>query len=91
MRLAHLSLAHFRNYRQLELDFTGPLTLLQGENAQGKTNLLEAIFMLATSKPVHAQSEREIVDWGAQAEPIPYARIAATVETALARWNWKSS
>ena len=81
MRLAHLSLAHFRNYRHLELDFTGPLTLLQGENAQGKTNLLEAIFMLATSKPVHAQSEREIVDWGAQAEPIPYARIAATVET----------
>ena len=63
MLLTHLSLTHFRNYRQLELDFTGPLVLLQGRNAQGKTNLLEAIFMLATSKPVHALNEREIVDW----------------------------
>ena len=77
MLLTHLSLTHFRNYRQLELDFTGPLVLLQGRNAQGKTNLLEAIFMLATSKPVHALNEREIVDWLAGEEPIPYCRIAA--------------
>ncbi len=77
MLLTHLSLTHFRNYRQLELDFAGPLALLQGRNAQGKTNLLEAIFMLATSKPVHALNEREIVDWLAGEEPIPYCRIAA--------------
>lgn len=81
MYLAHLSLAHFRNYRKLELDFNGPLTLLQGANAQGKTNLLEAIYFLATSKPVHALSEREVVDWLASAEPIPYARVAAHVIT----------
>jgi len=78
--LSHLSLTHFRNYARLELDFTPPLTLLQGQNAQGKTNLLEAIFFLATSKPVHAQSEREIVDWLAQREPIPYCRVGAQVE-----------
>jgi DNA replication and repair protein RecF len=76
MYLTHLSLTHFRNYHRLELDFRGPLTLLQGENAQGKTNLLEAIYFLATSKPVHAQSEREAVDWAAGDEPIPYARVA---------------
>jgi len=57
------------------------MALLQGQNAQGKTNLLEAIFFLATSKPVHAQSEREIVDWLAQSEPIPYCRVAAQVQT----------
>ena len=44
MVLTHLSLTHFRNYRTLEIDFSGDLTLLQGENAQGKTNLLEAIY-----------------------------------------------
>ena len=77
MLLTHLSLTHFRNYRHLEMDFAGPLALLQGRNAQGKTNLLEAIFMLATSKPVHALNEREIVDWQAAEEPIPYCRIAA--------------
>jgi DNA replication and repair protein RecF len=81
MLLTHLSLTHFRNYRRLELDFTRRLTLLQGNNAQGKTSLLEAIYFLATSKPVHAGSEREVVDWHAQEEPIPYSRVAAVVQT----------
>ncbi|MBP8293777.1 MAG: DNA replication/repair protein RecF [Caldilineaceae bacterium] len=80
MRLHRLSLTHFRNYRHLDLAFAGPLTLLQGQNAQGKTNLLEAIFFLATSKPVHAQTEREVVGWGAADEPIPYARLTAEAE-----------
>ena len=79
MLLSHLSLTHFRNYRHLELDFTQRLTLLQGQNAQGKTSLLEAIYFLATSKPVHAATEREVVDWEAQNEPIPYSRVAATI------------
>jgi DNA replication and repair protein RecF len=80
MYLTHLSLAHFRNYHRLELDFSGQVTVLQGPNAQGKTNLLEAIYYLATSKPVHAGSEREVVDWQAGEEPIPFARVAALVE-----------
>ncbi len=80
MRLHRLTLTHFRNYRHLDLAFEGPVTLLQGQNAQGKTNLLEAIFFLATSKPVHAQTEREVVGWGAAEEPIPYARLTAQAE-----------
>ena len=79
MLLSHLSLTHFRNYRHLELDFTQRLTLLQGRNAQGKTSLLEAIYFLATSKPIQATTEREVVDWAAQEEPIPYSRVAATI------------
>lgn len=79
MYLSHLSLTHFRNYRHLELDFSGPLTLFQGQNAQGKTNLLEAIYFMATSKPVHARAEREVVGWDADEEPIPYTRLATTV------------
>jgi DNA replication and repair protein RecF len=75
MLLSRLSLTHFRNYRHLEIAFDAPLTLLQGQNAQGKTNLLEAIFMLATSKAVHASQEREIVGWQAEDEPIPYCRV----------------
>lgn len=77
--LVHLSLTHFRNYQHLELDFSSRLTLLRGDNAQGKTNLLEAIYLLSTSKPVHAQTEREVVDWQAEEEPIPYCRVAAQV------------
>jgi DNA replication and repair protein RecF len=79
MLLSRLTLHQFRNYQHLELSFDTPLTLLQGQNAQGKTNLLEAIFMLATSKAVHAGQEREIVGWRADEEPIPYCRIAGGV------------
>lgn len=79
MFLSHLSLTHFRNYRSLDLDFSRPLTLLQGQNAQGKSNLLEAIYFLATSKPTHAQAEREVVGWTVGEAPMPYSRIAATI------------
>lgn len=80
MFLHRLRLTHFRNYRQLDLAFETPWTLLQGSNAQGKTNLLEAIFMLATSKAIHATQEREIVGWQAQEEPIPYSRVSGDVQ-----------
>ena len=80
MYLSHLTLTHFRNYQQLDLAFNRPLTVVQGANAQGKTNLLEAIYFLATSKPVHALNEREIVGWQAQDEPIPYSRITGHVQ-----------
>jgi len=80
MYLSHLSLNHFRNYQALELDFQQRLILCQGLNAQGKTNLLEAIYFLATSKATHAQQEREIVGWQAQDEPIPYTRVMAQVQ-----------
>ena len=58
MRLHHLSLTNFRNYARLELDLTTPLTIIQGGNAQGKTNLLEAIVVLATSRSPLAMAER---------------------------------
>ncbi len=82
MFLSHLALAHFRNYAHLEIDFASGITLLHGNNAQGKTNLLEAIFFLATARSPHAGAERELIHWGAASEPIPYARVEAKVERA---------
>jgi DNA replication and repair protein RecF len=80
MFLSHLSLNHFRNYRRLTLDFERPLALIQGGNAQGKSNLLEAIYYLATSKSSHARAEREVVGWNATEQPIPFAQITGYVE-----------
>ena len=65
MHLSHLSLKDFRNYEELDLTLGQGLFLFQGENAQGKTNLLEAVAMLATSNSFHASSDREIVNWHA--------------------------
>ncbi len=79
MFLTQLHLEHFRNYRELDLTFGAPVTLVQGRNGQGKTNLLEAVYYLATSKSRHARAEREAVDRAATEEPIPYARIRGEV------------
>ena len=79
MFLSQLHLEHFRNYRELDLTFSAPVTLVQGRNGQGKTNLLEAVYYLATSKSRHARAEREAVDRAAADEPIPYARIRGEV------------
>ena len=48
MHLAHLRLRDFRNYARLDADFTPGFHLLLGNNAQGKTNVLEAIYLMAT-------------------------------------------
>jgi DNA replication and repair protein RecF len=80
MRLRHLSLHNFRNYVRLELDLPPGVTLLLGDNAQGKTNLLEAVYYLATTRSSHAGAERELVNWLAvEEEPLPYARLVAEV------------
>jgi len=76
MRLTHLSLHNFRNFVRLDLDLLPGVTLLLGDNAQGKTNLLEAIYYLATSRSPHAGADRELVNWLAvEQEPLPYARL----------------
>lgn len=80
MRLTQLALYNFRNYPHLELVLEPGITLLYGNNAQGKTNLLEAIFYLATAHSPHAGAERELIRWGASEEPIPFARVEALVE-----------
>ena len=63
MFLSRLSLHNFRNYKQLELALQPGLFVFYGDNAQGKTNLLEAVSMLATGTSFHASSDREVVNW----------------------------
>jgi DNA replication and repair protein RecF len=80
MRLTHLSLHNVRNFVRLDLDLPPGVTVLLGDNAQGKTNLLEAIYYLATSRSPHAGADRELVNWLAvEQEPLPYARLVGRV------------
>jgi len=80
MRLTHLSLHNFRNYVRLDLDLPSGVTLLVGDNAQGKTNLLESVYYLATTRSPHAGADRELVNWlAAEQEPLPYARLVGRV------------
>lgn len=63
MYLSHLALTDFRNFKQLDLSLKPGLHLFYGENAQGKTNLLEAVTMLTTAHSFHTTSDREVMNW----------------------------
>ncbi|MCK6526645.1 DNA replication and repair protein RecF [Myxococcota bacterium] len=65
MRLHHLLLVDFRTYPRLDLALDGDLHVFHGENGSGKTNVLEAIFLLATLKSFRGARNRELIRHGA--------------------------
>jgi DNA replication and repair protein RecF len=80
MYLRRLSLTNFRNYSRLELALPARVILLHGANAQGKTNLLEAIYYLATSRSPQTTTDRELFNWITDREEmVPYVRLMTEV------------
>lgn len=76
MRVKQIQLKNYRNYDLLDLTFHDGLTILTGENAQGKTNLLEAIFLLSMGKSHRTNHDSELIRWSEQ-----YAQVESMVET----------
>ncbi|MED5050252.1 DNA replication/repair protein RecF [Anoxybacillus sp. UARK-01] len=70
MFLTHLSLKNYRNYISQELSFTNKVNVILGENAQGKTNLMEAIYVLAMAKSHRTSNDKELIRWDEE-----YAKI----------------
>src|SRR5882762_4670146 len=64
MHLAHLRLRDFRNYSRLDTDFEAGFHLLLGGNAQGKTNILEAIYLVATLRSFRGVGSAQMVRHG---------------------------
>lgn len=80
MRIRYLSLTNFRNYARLEVTLPERPLLFHGGNAQGKTSLLEAIYLLATGSSPIASSDRQLIQWQAEEEGLSYARVWAEIE-----------
>lgn len=78
MYLTHLLLKHFRNYREQSVCFTAPKTIVVGENAQGKSNLLEAVELLATLKSHRTSRDRDLVQ-----QDQPLAQVSASIQRDL--------
>lgn len=55
------------------------MIVLQGGNGQGKTNLLEAIYFLATTRSPRATTEKELILWSALQEELPFARLVGSL------------
>lgn len=81
MRVEHLSLTNFRNYARLELSLPEQPVVLYGDNAQGKTSLLEALYYLATSRSPYTSTDRQLIHWRTETDPLPFARIAADLRS----------
>lgn len=79
MHVSHLQLRDFRNLPEVDARFSSGRVILLGENAQGKTNLLESIALLATGRSPAATRDAELVRFGA-----PNARLELEVQTQAA-------
>lgn len=66
MIIKSLELDNFRNYEKLQIEFDRGVNILYGSNAQGKTNILEAIFISATTKSHKGSKDRDIINFNAE-------------------------
>jgi DNA replication and repair protein RecF len=86
MWLSHLALVNFRNLAKLRLDVQPGVLVFRGQNGQGKTNLLESIYVLATSRSPRTSLERELLRWQASEDADlaavvrPFARLEGFVQ-----------
>jgi DNA replication and repair protein RecF len=79
MHLRQLALTNFRNYVRLGLNLGPGVTVFHGDNAQGKSNLLEAVHLLATSRSLRATLERELINWAALETEAPFIRVEGRI------------
>ena len=83
MHVSRIALDQFRRYNNLKLDVPETGLRIVGNNASGKTSLLEVLLLLATTKSPRVSIERELIRWesGEEFGLAPYARITAHVVT----------
>ena len=77
MFLTRLALTNYRNFTRMELDLPRGAVILVGDNAQGKTSLLEAVYFLATFTSFHTSSDRQLINFVAGRQPLAVGRIVA--------------
>lgn len=82
MHLAHLRLRDFRNYKRLDTDFRPGFQILLGDNAQGKTNILEAIYLLSTLRSFRGVGGAQMVQHGSKGYFLS-ATVVSTVEHSI--------
>ena len=88
MHLTHLRLRDFRNYPRLDADFSPGFHLLLGDNAQGKTNILEAIYLMATLRSFRGVGGAQMIRHGQKGYFVggmPSEHIYDTFDRVIAR------
>ncbi|MDX8363273.1 MULTISPECIES: DNA replication/repair protein RecF [Bacillaceae] len=74
MYIEELALKNYRNYKSVEVTFENKVNVILGENAQGKTNVMEAIFVLAMVKSHRTSNDKDLIRWDEE-----YAKIEGRI------------
>jgi len=80
VQLTHLTLYNFRNYARLDVDLPAGVILLQGANGQGKSNLLEAVYYLATTRSLYTNVDQQLLSWMVVDEEMPFVRLEGRIQ-----------
>ncbi|NMB46897.1 MAG: DNA replication/repair protein RecF [Firmicutes bacterium] len=84
MHVQALELSQYRNYRKLNVELDPNLNIFVGDNAQGKTNLIESIYLLATGRSHRTFRDTELIKWNAED-----AQIKAQVNTRMGSFSMR--
>jgi len=84
VHLAHLRLRDFRNYTRLDVDFAAGFHLLLGDNAQGKTNILEAVYLMATLRSFRGVGGAQMIRHGQRGYFVGGTVVGGNIPTSLA-------
>lgn len=87
VHLSHLRLRDFRNYGRLDVDFTPGVQILIGDNAQGKTNVLEAIYLLATLRSFRGVGGTQMIRQGEKAYFIGASLVGESEQNIKIYWS----
>lgn len=81
MFIERLALTNFRCYRDVGVDLPRGQAVIVGGNAQGKTSLLEAVFVAGATRSPFAAAERQVVRWGAgEDDGLPYSQVSVVLQ-----------
>lgn len=64
--IKRVNLKNFRNYESLDIEICEGVNIFYGQNAQGKTNIIESIYMCSTGKSHRTQKDNELIRWGSE-------------------------
>ena len=83
MIIESIELQNYRNYDQLHMEFSPGTNILYGNNAQGKTNILEAVYVCCTTKSHRGSKDREMIRFQNDESHIKLTVRSAMFRTAL--------
>src|SRR5574342_855854 len=75
MYIEDLVLKDYRNYENLKIEFENKVNVILGENAQGKTNVMESIYVLAMAKSHRTSNDKDLIRWDEE-----YAKIEGRIK-----------